>query len=205
MHRQPWENPQANRIVAPAPYAEKVYAIVLPTFDELPSTEGPSTTQTNQEQGPSEESSLGGIFLVLVGLSAMLGMCLLFGGQPSIAPTLATAKVPLRGVVEGPQLAQMIITAEPNTAKIQVAAVSLGDTLTQTGSLTIQALAGEALAITVSLEGYQTVQWGASATEGVQVIRLVPSQAPKGLLRPKVLATPKEASTLPPKPNERLD
>ena len=205
-NQQSWRNPQANRIVVPN--QEGATAIVIPLLGEEPSL-GASTIQTRKASNP-EERSWAGILLV-VGVLAMFGMWSLFGGSAPITPSPAITTQP-QAPSEEASWAEVTIEVEPSLAKLQAAAISLGATLTETGQLTTRVRAGETLAITASLDGYQTVQKSLSVVGGTQVLRLVleprPAEAaPRSLVGPqRAPAQPKRVAKLSPAaPNECLD
>ena len=86
------------------------------------------------------------------------------------------------------------IQAAPNTAQIQAAAMSLGAVMTAQGRLEAQLPADEIVAVTVSLNGYETVQKNLAAKDGAQLITLTP-------IAPVAVEEVKEASA-PTKPTK---
>ena len=208
-----WKNPVSNVIVALPPNEERATTIMIPILGEEEAS-GPLATQRNQTRDPQSERSYAGIFLLLVGVVAMFGMWSLFGGEPSAEPTPAIVSAVLpAGPSDDAQLAQVTIEVEPSTAKIQAAAVSLGATVTQTGTLTAELPAGESLALTVSLDGYRTVQQSITTTSGLRVLRLVLEERPASEVAPSAInvsprapAQQKRAPKLtPPTPSDCLD
>jgi eukaryotic-like serine/threonine-protein kinase len=90
---------------------------------------------------------------------------------------------PLPHFIDTPRVTLAIQTA-PKTAQIQ--AVSLGAVMTAQGRLEAQLPADESIAVTVSLQGYQTVQKNLTAKDGAQLITLTPLETPTAPLPEKI-------------------
>jgi hypothetical protein len=160
-------------------------------------------------------SSVGGaerprvwIFLLAFSSALMLVVWSLFSGpgDTNKAPLFAPA-TPGQATPQEAPLATLSIEAEPADARIQVASVSLGTTVTEIGRISVGVPEGEAIAITVSLDGYQTVQTSIPSTNGRHIVQLKPiseqPSAPQRTAKKAAGASKSPQST--PDPNDCLD
>jgi hypothetical protein len=156
---------------------ERATTIMIPILGEEPGI-GPVITQSIKTHDKKEDKSSAWLALVLLVFLFVGGAWTLMTGSDSNAAPAAPTLSP-KGPAEDSQIANLTIEAFPKEANIQIAAVSLGATLKQNGSLQTQVPTGEKIALTVSLDGYQTVQKSVSAINGVLTINLAPKQEPQ--------------------------